>query len=410
VQAAVDAASDGDVIKVAAGTYTGVNVRARNDITTTGVVTQVVYISKTVTIQGGYTTTNWTTPYPITQPTTLDAQQQGRVLYITGDITTTIEGLRITGGDAAGLDCGGGLYVITATITVSDCLIHDNHAGSGDGGGLYLQFVNGGAISGNTFRANSTTQSGGGLAYYGGGLDLGDVTVSSNTFTDNHGGSGGGLWLFGTGSHANLIDNLVSGNSGGYGGGISLGMFCGTLDGNVIISNTAHGNGGGILVFGCGTWHNNVVADNHADGSGSALYIQPGGPHLVHTTIARNSGGDGSAIYVASHPTGWATNVGLVNTIFVSHSVAISVTAGHTVTVDTVLWHNTPTTVSVAPGGSATVANEFTGDPAFAADGYHLTAGSAAIDKGVDTHPDLGADEISQQRVYLPLVIRNYQP
>ena len=42
----------------------------------------------------------WT---PTTTPTTLDAQRQGRVLYITGDINPTIEGLSITGGNAAGL-------------------------------------------------------------------------------------------------------------------------------------------------------------------------------------------------------------------------------------------------------------------------------------------------------------------
>jgi pectin methylesterase-like acyl-CoA thioesterase len=48
VQAAVDAASAGDVIKVATGTYTDVSTRAG--------VTQVVYIDKGVTIRGGYTT------------------------------------------------------------------------------------------------------------------------------------------------------------------------------------------------------------------------------------------------------------------------------------------------------------------------------------------------------------------
>nr|MBP7688230.1 hypothetical protein [Thermoflexales bacterium] len=74
VQAAVDAASDGDVIKVAAGTYTGVSVRQG--------ITQVVYLDKAVTIQGGYTSGNWTTPDPEVNITTLDAQGQGRVFYI----------------------------------------------------------------------------------------------------------------------------------------------------------------------------------------------------------------------------------------------------------------------------------------------------------------------------------------
>src|SRR5574340_488185 len=59
VQAAVDAANDGDMIKVATSIYNDIHVRPRNDVTTTGVVTQIVYVSKTVTIQGGYTTTNW---------------------------------------------------------------------------------------------------------------------------------------------------------------------------------------------------------------------------------------------------------------------------------------------------------------------------------------------------------------
>jgi len=64
LQAAVDAASDLDLIKVAAGTYTDVHARPRSDITTTGSVSQVVYLSKTLQLQGGYTTTNWATPYP----------------------------------------------------------------------------------------------------------------------------------------------------------------------------------------------------------------------------------------------------------------------------------------------------------------------------------------------------------
>jgi hypothetical protein len=62
IQDAVDAAGDGDVIKVAAGVYTDVQGRpAPADYPSPpadGIVFQVVYISKSVTIRGGYTTTN----------------------------------------------------------------------------------------------------------------------------------------------------------------------------------------------------------------------------------------------------------------------------------------------------------------------------------------------------------------
>jgi len=82
IQHAVDVADPGDEIRVATGIYTGVQARAG--------VTQVVYISKTVMVRGGYTTTDWSTSNPVSYPTTLDAQEQGRVLYITGDISPLV--------------------------------------------------------------------------------------------------------------------------------------------------------------------------------------------------------------------------------------------------------------------------------------------------------------------------------
>jgi hypothetical protein len=83
IQAAVDATDDaGDEIRVAGGTYTGVSARPAPAgylfPPPGGVITQVVYISKTVTIRGGYTTTNWTASDPQANPTTIDAQGEGR--------------------------------------------------------------------------------------------------------------------------------------------------------------------------------------------------------------------------------------------------------------------------------------------------------------------------------------------
>ena len=82
LQYAVDVAGEGDVLKVAAGTYSGVHPRPAPPEypypPSTGIITQVVYLSKTLTIRGGYTTTNCFAdpPHPEANPITLDAQEQ----------------------------------------------------------------------------------------------------------------------------------------------------------------------------------------------------------------------------------------------------------------------------------------------------------------------------------------------
>ena len=71
VQAAVDDANCTE-IKVAEGVYTGVQGRSvpvgYYSAPASRLITQVVYISRTVVVRGGYTTTNWTTPYPSPNP------------------------------------------------------------------------------------------------------------------------------------------------------------------------------------------------------------------------------------------------------------------------------------------------------------------------------------------------------
>jgi hypothetical protein len=97
----------------------------------------------------------------------------------------------------------------------------------------------------------------------------------------------------------------------------------------------------------------------------------------------------------------------MTNTILANHGTGVYAEAGTSVWMNGVLWYDN-TTANITGTGTVTVTNAITGTPAFAVDGYHLTAESAAIDQGVITEvtvdidgdvrpirllPDLGADE-----------------
>ena len=267
VQHAAIQALPGDEIRVAAGTYTGTE--------NYGGLSQLVLLSKTLTIRGGYTTTNWSTPDPETNLTTLDAEGDGRVMVISDTIAVHLEGLRIEGGDASGLgggpdgrDAGGGLYILTGTVTISNCAIFSNTGsttGQGYGGGLYAR---GGSVA--LWHNEIVSNSAGTNVYgYGGGLylDHGHATlvqneVMSNTASYWDDGYGGGLYLDGSFAEeypsASLIGNVLQGNYGsrnadGQGGGIYANHFAVELLDNLVQHNTGgagqEGKGGGLYVF-----------------------------------------------------------------------------------------------------------------------------------------------------------------
>jgi hypothetical protein len=473
VQAAVDAANTGDVIKVAAGTYTGIHARDG--------ITQVVYISKSVTIRGGYTTSDWTASDPSAHPTTLDAQGQGRVLVVSETAGVTLEGLGITGGDAEGLgsgplayDAGGGVYAYYApSLTVAGCDVYSNSAKTvelccGYGGGLYLRSSDYALVEGNAIHHNWGNRAGhgnGGALYAdrshhivlrnnavhhnvattlngrGGGLYLSDsdyALLDGNVLRDNSASVGVDAWGGGVvleyADHARVTNNVIRNNVAshwtfGYGGGmVVLGSVDATLDNNVIVSNATSLNpgsrgfgGGGLYLEGSdATLVNTVLADNWASAHGSGVYVLNGSPRFLHTTIARNRG-EGGGVFVDSC-CGHSSSVALTNTVLFSHSVGITVTTGNTATLNATLWRGNDT--DRAGAGTINHTNDRLGDPAFAADGYHLTSPSAAVDKGLEAGvlididgdprpagplPDLGADEF-WKRVFLPLVMRGHAP
>lgn len=394
IQDAVTAAGDSDVVKVAAGTYTGIN--------NLGGLAQVVYVDKPLYIEGGYTTGDWSYSDPEANPTIIDAQSAGRGVVVTGTNSIYLTGLQITGGSAAGLGggpwsydgVGGGLYVANGDVYISHCQIYGNRAsddGWGGGGGVYIwnspdSHVYDTTIYGNT-ASNSSLEmgEGGGLAFSGS-----DVWLGTSIIRDN-------------------VANAMTGN--GIGGGLYMEDGNSTVAETVIRHNTAGASGwggGGGIWFGLNdtsTIENSVLMDNvggaTADSPGAGLASEWSYPSLYHVTFHGNSGGDGSGINAF-----FSSAVTVTNAIVVSHSVGITVESGSSAVVDGVLWYGN--SLDTGGLGGLSLSNESTGNPLFESDGYHIQYGSAAMDVGVnagvfldidmDYRPyasgyDLGADE-----------------
>lgn len=201
VQAAVSGASDGDVIKVAEGVYTGTS-------------TCVVDIAKTITLQGGYTTTagamGWTISDPDGHPTVLDGEGSRQVVCINaGD--PTIEGFHVRNGQ--GTD-GAGVYVAGGEPVVRRNRIYGNVATT-SGGGVYV--VGGSLVLENSLIYANTAVDGGGVY-----VASGSARIHYNTFYDNEAtaGSGGGLHLASGSSPAITASIVVSNVAGSSGGGL----------------------------------------------------------------------------------------------------------------------------------------------------------------------------------------------
>ncbi len=343
IQAAVDGAAEGDVIKVARGIYT-----------TTA--SQVVTIRKGIQLVGGYHVDDWSLSRSDTQPTIIDAEQipgrRGVSIDGRGVPTITLKGFRIRRGDAQASG-GGGVYVAGGSVVLEDHVIE---ACTADvrGGGLFIS-------DGSVHLRNSTLQ--GNAAQYGGGLyvDGGNVLLEQNTFMDNEAPPAGG---------AIAID-----------GGVVAGSN------NVVAKNALAGAGvylsGGHLTASHWTLVENgrygIIAD-------LGIEIESGSVTLRDSIVASHKGGLCGAGAVAQQ-----TLFHRVDQPCIAGASCVSNLFGDPKFVAPLVgdYHIAADSAAVDRGCSVDVTRDIDGDM-----------------RPVGAASDIGADEIEPDRTYLPLIVR----
>jgi hypothetical protein len=369
IQSGINAASNGDAVRVAPGTY----------------VENINFNGKAIEVIG--------TGGP--QVTTINGGAAGPVVtFSSGEpAQTMLSGFTITGGTNTSRDgFGGGIVIEGASPT----------------------------ILGNVITGNVACNGGGGI------LAAGSPVIQSNTITNNSqqsgcdgGAGGGGVLIDGSGAPM-LISNVISNNSwlSGNGGGVELSAAgAPILMNNLISGNLATGvfdvedagvaGGGGIYIeaqgVSTGVVTGNIVAGNTAD-LGAGVFIDvvsaSTAPAVVNNTVANNNStrSEGSALYTL----GFAGPLELFNNLF------IGVTSQSAVACDPTFEDNPPvfeyndafSPAALGFQGSCTVSagqyGNIAADPLFAnsASGdYHLADSSPAIDVGLNSAAGIPATD-----------------
>ena len=374
---ALGQAANDDLIKVAAGTYNEAGLS----------------ISKTVALQGGFTPSNWNTADPDTNQTIIDAQNNDRVIRVSGVSSATIEGFHLRNGrvlddpqDIAEEESGGGILVRGSTVVIRRNHIHNNVTASdqGEGGGILVDANSQATIEFNQIYTNTATLGGGGISVISSSLatNIQFNQIFNNTTSDS--------FAFGGGIFNQRLGTLIQGNTIHHnmtpfrGGGIRSNTHNGIIQSNLLYRNQAGFGGGGIGFFSgindvtLKLWNNTFVNNTVTNANGGGGISNFGGHVIISNTIAISNTSDGSADDV---------NNGDVMTATYSFIGAASGV----------------TSVSNAIAGPANFV-----DPA--TDDYHLSPGSPLIEAGepgstvrvdVDAQArpfnslvDVGADEV----------------
>ena len=439
VGAAMLAASSGDTLSLAAGTYAECLDPAGKSLTLTGAGADstvldgagcsyalVVYSGETLTLQDLALTA-----------------EGGRGAYV------SYSALALTRVRAYGMGhesaYGGAIEAYVSTLTFDDCVFEDNTGLYG--GALYAAYYNTVLDQGSTWQRNTAVYDGGAIYTYGYdtvtlqgstltenqagggggalemvwdyGLTLTDSTVSHNTAA----GNGGGVYLYAVDPTSTVENSRFEGNqAGGYGGALELEWYTAVeIAGSRFVQNEAAGWGGAIFTYvldALDVHHSDFCAntapyggavgvqwttvDSHAHNvyqentavQGGALYRYASGAGVLqNNTLVGNTSSDWGGAYFA----GWYAYGSFVNNLVVGSSAGTGIYAsdpydyGYT----TVAYNGFSDNAPIDAGGyfyvESGVDGNLTADPAFVAytrdgdctdDDLRLGSGSPMRDAG----------------------------
>ncbi len=299
IQAAIDAAAQGDTVLVSEGEYfENISFRNKNLIVCSEYATNggIEHIYNTI-INGSY---------PINQDT-------ASCVIIAGgqDSTTVLQGFTLTGGlgtlweDEHGPGYfyteGGGILIQYSAPTIKNNIITSNMAinvpaGATSAGGGAIRCGDGNPKILNNLITNNEGKYGAGLV-----LNYSGAVIKNNIFAYNTGGEnygGGGLWCLSNGAEPVIIENntVVYNHSALGGGGIRLWSCIAELKNNIFWGNTATTNpqiqgNTGIVTYNCieGGWtgEGNIGIEPEFTGNNFLLNItspciDSGDPNIIY--------------------------------------------------------------------------------------------------------------------------------
>lgn len=276
IQAAINAASSGDVIVVSPGIYTSEFSQPVADMKGKAVILTSLFGPENTFIDGEFL-------------------RQG-IVCTTGEWwDTIIEGFTIQHCNGV---YGGGFYNNASSPTIINCMFRNNTAtGHGcSGGGMFSRNYSRPILVDCTFEGNLAEDGpGGGMSNYTmSSPTLIDCTFSNNFSTD-HSGNGGGMSNSQAASptllNCTFTGNAAVGSSSKGGGMFSTGEGSMELYDCTFIDNHATDSGGGMVnLWDCSPLIVNCTFTGNTAGDGGGLYNYVDSiPHLVGCTFSGNS-------------------------------------------------------------------------------------------------------------------------